>query len=80
MTQQLPKHCDALDTSCEEQLPNQLTSAEYHELFQGSRIHPDLIKLNFFHLEGQAALDQLFISEKLKRINTGAISYSILKR
>ncbi|MEM9510828.1 MAG: plasmid replication protein, CyRepA1 family, partial [Cyanobacteria bacterium P01_E01_bin.35] len=63
-----------------EQLPNQLTSAEYQELYQGSGIHSDLIKHNFFHLEGQAALDRLFISEKLKRINTGAISYSILKR
>ncbi|MEL6442358.1 MAG: plasmid replication protein, CyRepA1 family [Cyanobacteria bacterium J06621_8] len=64
----------------EKQLPNQLTSAEYQELYQGSGIHSDLIKLNFFHLEGQAALDRLFISEKLKRTNSGAISYSILKR
>ena len=63
-----------------EQLPNQLTSAEYQELHQESGIHPDLIKLNFFHLEGNDALDRLFISDKLKRINTGAISYSILKR
>ncbi|MBE9044035.1 DUF3854 domain-containing protein [Pleurocapsales cyanobacterium LEGE 10410] len=80
MTQQLPKHCDASDTSCEKQLPNQLTSAEYQELCQGSGIHSDIIKLNFFHLEGNTALDRLFISDKLKRINTGAISYSILKR
>lgn len=64
----------------EKQLPNQLTPAEYNELYQESGIHPDLIKLNFFHLEGQAALDRLFISEKLKRTNSGAISYSILKR
>ncbi len=63
-----------------EQLPNQLTSAEYYELYQGSGIHSDLIELNFFHLEGQAALDRLFISDKLKRTNSGAISYSILKR
>ena len=80
MTQQLPKHCDASDTSCEKLLPNQLTPAEYQELYQGSGIHFDLIELNFFHFEGQAALDRLFISEKLKRTNTGAISYSILKR
>jgi hypothetical protein len=79
MTQKLPKHCDASDTSCEEQLPNQLTPAEYSELNQESGIHPDLIKLNFFHLEGQAALDCLFISEQLQRVNTGTISYSILK-
>ena len=80
MTQQLPKHHAISNTSNEEQLPNQLTSAEYHEFDRGSGIHPDLIKLNFFHLEGQAALDRLFISDKLKRTNSGAISYSILKR
>ena len=64
----------------EAQFPNQLTSTEYQEFHQGSRIHPDLIELNFFHLEGYTALDRLFISEQLKRINTGAISYSVLKR
>ncbi len=80
MTQQLPKHRAASDTSCKKQLPNQLTSTEYQEFHQGSRIHPDLIELNFFHLEGYTALDRLFISEQLKRINTGAISYSVLKR
>ena len=80
MTQKLPKHRTVSDTSYEEQLPNQLTSAEYLELHQDSRIHPDLIKLNFFHLEENTALDRLFVSEKLKRINTGAVSYSILKR
>ena len=80
MTQQLPKHYAASDTSCEIQPPNQLTSAEYQEFSQGSGIHPDLIELNFFHLEGIAALDRLLISDRLKRINTGAISSSILKR
>ena len=78
MTQKLSPNCTVLN--CKEQLPNQLTSAEYQELHQESNIHPDLIKLNFFHLEGNDALDRLFISDKLKRINTGAISYSILKR
>ena len=80
MTQKSSKQFAALDKSNEKQPPNQLTSAEYHELYEGSGIHPDLIELNFFHLEGQAALDRLFISEKLKRTNSGAISYSILKR
>ena len=64
----------------EKQLPNQLTPAEYQELRHESGIDPDIIKLNFFHLEGNTALDRLFISERLKRINTGAVSYSILKR
>jgi len=69
------------DTFCQEQLPNKLTSVEYHELHQEkSGIHPDLIKLNFFHLEGNDALDRLFIADKLKRTNSGAVSYSILKR
>ena len=80
MTQQLPNHFAVSDRLCEEKLPNHLTHAEYHELNQESKIHPDLIKLNFFHLEGHDALDRLFISEKLKRTNSGTISYSMLKR
>ncbi len=80
MTQQLPKHHAISNTSNEEQLPNQLTPAEFQELQCESGIHPDLIELNFFHLEGQDALDRLFISERLKRTNSGAVSYSILKR
>ncbi len=80
MTQKFPQHCAASDTSCQKQPPNQLTSAEYRELHQGSGIHPDLIALNFFHLEGNAALDRILISDQLKRINTGVISYSVLKR
>ncbi|MDJ0903481.1 MAG: DUF3854 domain-containing protein, partial [Xenococcus sp. MO_188.B8] len=80
MTQKLSKNRTCSDSSDEKQLPNQLTFAEYQELYQDSKIHPDLIKLNFFHFEGNEALDRLFISEKLKRINTGVVSYSILKR
>ena len=80
MTQKLSKQFTVLNKSNEKQLPNQLTSTEYQEFRQDSRIHPDLIKLNFFHLEGQTALNRLFISEKLPRINTGTVSYSILKR
>ena len=80
MTQTLPQQLAVKSTFCQKQLPNQLTSAEYQELYRDSGIHPDLIELNFFHLEGNTALDRLFISDKLKRINTGAISYSILKR
>ncbi|MEY2834163.1 MAG: hypothetical protein RLZZ574_3423, partial [Cyanobacteriota bacterium] len=80
MTQKNSQHISILNTPYEEKLPNQLTSAEYQELHQESGIHPDLIALNFFHLEGNNALDRLFISDKLKRINTGAVSYSILKR
>lgn len=60
--------------------PNQLTADQYHELNLGSNIHPDLIRLNFFYLAGNAALDRLFISDRLSRINTGAVSFSILKR
>jgi hypothetical protein len=78
MTQKLSQDFAVLN--CKEQLPNQLTSTEYQELHQGSGIHPDLIALNFFHFEGNTALDRLFIAEKLKRTNSGTISYSILKR
>ncbi len=80
MTQQFPQHCATSDTSCQKQPPNQLTAAEYQEFHRGSGIHPDLIVLNFFHLEGNVALDRILISDQLKRINTGAISYSVLKR
>ena len=80
MTQTLLQQLAIESTFCQKQLPNQLTSAECQELYQDSGIHPDLIELNFFHLEGNTALDRLFIFDKLKRINTGAISYSILKR
>ena len=80
MTQTLPQQLAVKSTFCQKQLPNQLTSAEYQELYRDSGIHPDLIELNFFHLEGNTALDRLFISDKLKRINTGTVSVSILKR
>ena len=80
MTQKNLQNIAVLDLCHEKQLPNQLTLAEYQELHEDSCIHPDLIALNFFHLEGQNALDRLFISEKLKRTNTGKVSYSILKR
>ena len=80
MTQKSSQQFAVKDTFCPEQLPNQLTSAEYQEFECGSGIHPDIIKLNFFHLEGNTALDRLFIAEKLKRINTGTVSVSILKR
>ena len=80
MTQKNLQDLAVLDSCYEKQLPNQLTLAEYQELHEDSGIHPDLIELNFFHLEAHNALDRLFISEKLKRINTGAVSYSILKR
>ena len=80
MTQKNLQNIAVLDLCHEKQLPNQLTLAEYQELHEDSGIHPDLIALNFFHLEEHDALDRLFISEKLKRTNTGAISVSILKR
>ena len=63
-----------------EKLLNQLTQREYNELHKESAIHPDLIELNFFHLEGHNALDRLFISEKLPRTNAGTVSASLLKR
>jgi hypothetical protein len=80
MMQKSSQQFTVSDKFSQEQLLNQLTSAEYQELHQESGIHPDIIKLNFFHLDGNNALDRLFISDKLKRINTGAVSYSILKR
>ena len=80
MTQKNLQDLAVLDLCHEKQLPNQLSPAEYQELQEDSCIHPDLIALNFFHLEGQDALDRLFISEKLRRTNSGTVSVSILKR
>jgi hypothetical protein len=54
-------------------------SPVYQELLN-SAIHPDLIALNFSHLEGKDALDRLLISDKLSRRNTGALRNGILRR
>ncbi|HEY9669765.1 MAG TPA: hypothetical protein V6C91_23335, partial [Coleofasciculaceae cyanobacterium] len=60
--------------------PNNLTHAEYQELASGSAISPDLIELNFFHLEGEHPYGRLFISDKIPRLNTGRVTSSYLKR
>lgn len=59
--------------------PNNLTAAEYHELAVGSAIHPALIESNFFHIEGEAVYDFLFISDKLPRKNAGRVTDAYLK-
>jgi hypothetical protein len=62
------------------QYPNNLTHAEYQELAKGSAIAPDLIAQNFFHLEGNAPYERLFISLKIPRLNTGRVTSCFLKR
>jgi hypothetical protein len=59
--------------------PNNLTYAEYQELAKGSAIAPDLIALNFFHLEGNAPYEQLFISDFIPRLNTGRVTSGFQK-
>ncbi|MBU7583818.1 MAG: DUF3854 domain-containing protein, partial [Nostoc sp. TH1S01] len=59
--------------------PNNLTAAEYHELAEGSAIHPALIERNFFHIEGETVYDYLFISPKLPRKNAGRVTDGLLK-
>src|SRR5689334_9182093 len=59
--------------------PNNLTNAEYHELAVGSGIHPALIERNFFHIEGDAVYDYLFISDKIPRKNAGRVTDGYLK-
>lgn len=66
--------------SNQQPLLNNLTSAEYQELAIGSAIDPDLIALNFFHLEGNQPLEHLFISDHIPRRNTGQVSHSYLKK
>ncbi|PHJ56174.1 hypothetical protein VF14_18615 [Nostoc linckia z18] len=59
--------------------PNNLTAASYHELAVGSAIHPALIERNFFHIEGDAVYDYLFISDKIPRKNAGRVTDGYLK-
>ena len=60
--------------------PNNLTFSEYQEFAVGSCIDPELIALNYFHLEGDEPLERLFVSDKIPRRNTGQVSHSFLKR
>ncbi|MDZ7970490.1 MAG: plasmid replication protein, CyRepA1 family [Nostoc sp. DedSLP03] len=60
--------------------PNNLTAAEYHELFAGSAIHPALIKCNFFHVEGESVYDFLFISDKIPRKNAGRVTDGYIRQ
>ncbi|MGI2904344.1 DUF3854 domain-containing protein [Tolypothrix sp. VBCCA 56010] len=62
------------------QYPNNLTVAEYHELAVLSAIHPALIEANFIHIEGVLVYSYLFISEQIKRKNTGRVTDSFLKQ
>lgn len=59
--------------------PNNLIAASYHELAVGSAIHPALIERNFFHIEGDAVYDYLFISDKIPRKNAGRVTDGYLK-
>lgn len=59
---------------------NHLTHVEYQELAKGSAIAPALIAQNFFHLEGNAPYERLFISENIPRLNTGRVTQRFLKR
>ncbi|RUS92789.1 hypothetical protein DSM106972_098080 [Dulcicalothrix desertica PCC 7102] len=60
--------------------PNDLTEAEYHELAVLSAIHPALIEANFIHIEGALVYTYLFISEQIKRRNTGRVTDGFLKQ
>lgn len=60
--------------------PNDLTEAEYHELAELSAIHPALIEANFIHIEGALVYTYLFISEQIKRRNTGRVTDGFLKQ
>ncbi|BDA76493.1 hypothetical protein CAL7716_106590 (plasmid) [Calothrix sp. PCC 7716] len=60
--------------------PNDLTEAEYHELAVLSAIHPALIEANFIHIEGALVYTYLFISDQIKRRNTGRVTDGYLKQ
>ncbi len=63
----------------EEVYPNNLTFSEYQEFAVGSCIDPELIALNYYHLEGDKPLERLFVSDQIPRRNTGQVSHSFLK-
>ncbi len=71
--------CGIMDQASQ-QYPNNLTSAEYRELAVGSSIHPDLISLNYIHLQGDAPYSYLFISPDIPRKNAGRVTEGFLKR
>jgi hypothetical protein len=60
--------------------PNNLTPAEYRELAEGSAIHPALIERNFLHLSGVLVYSYLFISQQIKRKNTGRVTDGFFKK
>ena len=60
--------------------PNNLTAAEYHELYVGSAIHPALVKSSFFHIEGETIYDYLFISNKIPRKNAGRVTDAYIRQ
>ncbi|WP_298910561.1 plasmid replication protein, CyRepA1 family [uncultured Nostoc sp.] len=60
--------------------PNNLTAAQYHELYVGSAIHPALISRNFFHIEGESIYDYLFISNKIPRKNAGRVTDAYIRQ
>ena len=62
-----------------QQLPNNLTHAQYQELALGSAIDPDLIALNFSGLSGDEALSHILISDKIPRLNSGRVTSRVLR-
>ncbi|WP_341531447.1 plasmid replication protein, CyRepA1 family (plasmid) [Nostoc sp. UHCC 0302] len=60
--------------------PNNLTATVYHELTVGSAIHPALLERNFFHIEGEAVYDYLFISDKIPRKNAGRVTDAYIRQ
>ncbi|MBD2255811.1 hypothetical protein, partial [Nostoc parmelioides] len=59
--------------------PNNLTTAEYHELAVGSAIHISLIDRNFSHIEGETVYEYLFTSPEIPRKNAGRVTDGFLK-
>ncbi len=69
-----------LSVGDQQNYPNNLTAAQYHELTVGSAIHPSVIERNFFHIQGETVYSYLFISPEIPRKNTGRVTDGFLKR
>ena len=60
-------------------LPPHIQPDHWQEWVENSAVDPGITKLNVISLDGAAALDRLFYSPRLPRLNNGRVSSGLLK-
>ena len=70
----------AFEPQIEADIPPHIQPHHWQEWITGSAIDPALTKLNLISLEGSDVLDRLFYSPKLPRLNSGRVSYGLLRK